>query len=128
MSKEAKPKKETVFLGDEIQEYLNALKVSNNESSGKTPVAKAVQNSMNLLTGWQLTAPPHLLKHTDNVVYSTRSEGTEILVYVDSGAYAAELTMDKELYRRKLEQVIEKEIDDIKFLVSRKTMLRKKRF
>ena len=123
MSKEAKPKKTTVFLGDEIQEYLNSLK----GAKGKGLSNKSVQKSMNLLTGWQLTAPPHLLKHTDNVVYSTRSEGTEVLVYVDSGAYAAELTMDKELYRRKLEQVIEKEIDDIKFLVSRKTMFRNKR-
>lgn len=119
-------KRESVILADEIGEYLGALKTSKEGHVQKTMSTAAVKKSLNLLTCWQQVAPPRLLQHTDNVVYSTKSKDTEVLVYVDSAAYAAELSMDKELYRFRMQQETEKELSDIKFLVSRKTALRKR--
>lgn len=121
-------KKESVFLGDEIGEYLSSLKVFGSDGKKRTTASQAAKRSMNLLVCWQRVAPQRVLDHTDNVVYSTRSKDTEILVYVDSAAYAAELSMDKELYRIKMQQETEKQISDIKFLVSRKTARKKKGF
>ncbi|MDR2035627.1 MAG: DciA family protein [Coriobacteriales bacterium] len=123
MTKKVQRKRDTVSLADEISEYLGSIPVS----------------TMNLLDCWQRAAAPHLLEHTDNVVYENRptkkggdkqedaAQKNIVLVYVDSPAYAAELSMDKELYRLKLQQETKKEITDIKFLVSRKTALRKSR-
>ncbi|MDR1088400.1 MAG: DciA family protein [Coriobacteriales bacterium] len=133
-------KRSSVFLGDEIGEYLGALRVSTGTPAAgagtgkatgtgarKHVAARAGKNPLNLLACWQRTAPERLLAHTDNVVYSTQSKETELLVYVDSAVYAAELSLDKELYRIRMEQELEKELHDIKFLVSRKTALRRKR-
>ncbi|MDR1358695.1 MAG: DUF721 domain-containing protein [Coriobacteriales bacterium] len=128
-------KRASVFLGDEIGEYLGGLKVSvgakadsgTGDKTRKSTAARAAKNPLNLLACWQQTAPARLLAHTDNVVYSTQSKETELLVYVDSAVYAAELSMDKELYRIRMQQELHKEIGDIKFLVSRKTALREKR-
>ena len=122
-----KPKRETVFLGDEIQEYLESLNTSKNSDKKVSSSAKTRKNASNLLACWQRVAPSRLLNHTDNVVYSTKSQQTEVLVYVDSAVFATELTMDKELYRLKMQQEAKKEIYDIKFLVSRKSAYRKGR-
>jgi hypothetical protein len=118
---ELKRKREAILLGAGIDEYL-----------GRIPAS-----TMNLFDCWQRVAAPELLTHTDNVVYENRSakkhkeEQREllhkniVLVYVDSPAYATELSMNKELYRLRMQQETKKEITDIKFLVSRKTALRK---
>lgn len=121
-----KRKRDTVFLGDEIGEYLKDLKVTGQGGTRKTTVQGAAKSSLNLLSLWKQIAPPRMLEHTDNVVYSTRSKETEVLVYVDTAVYATELTMDKELYRLRMQQELGKDISDIKFLVSRKTFLKKK--
>ena len=131
-------KRDAALLGDAIGRYLNELKVpvskeqSHREThhsahrnakgapTKKTSAEKAARKSMDLLVCWQQVAPLWLYEHTDNVVYSTRSQGTEILVFMDNAAYAAEMTMDKELYRIRMQQETKKEIDDIKFLVSRR--------
>lgn len=132
MSKKTPRKRETVTLGDEIVEYLGALrdtsanykKRQGSKQGGKG--AAEGQKSLNLLSCWQNIAPPRLLEHTDNVVYSTRSKETELLVYVDSSSYAAELSLDKELYRLSMQKELQKDIADIKFLVSKKAARRKK--
>jgi len=103
-------KEHELSLSDAIAEYLNTL-----------PLAKR-----GLVAHWEKVASPHFLEHTDNVVYSSKSKDNTILVYVDSAAYANELTMDKELYRILMEKETKKEIKDIKFLVSRKSALRKR--
>lgn len=113
-------KRDSVFLGDEIGEYLESLKADTKNKTKKGVSKRNLQKSMNLLVCWEQIVTPRINEHTDNVVYSTRSEETELLVYVDSAAYATELTMDKELYRIKMQNEIGKEIADIKFLVSRK--------
>jgi hypothetical protein len=104
VKKKSSRKMEPVFLGDEISEYLNT---------------KKIKGAQNLLVCWQQIVSPAIEEHTDNVVYSPRSKNNKVLVYVDSPAFAVELTMDKELYRLKLQQVIKKEISYIKFLVSK---------
>lgn len=115
--KKGERKRESVSLGSEMGEYINEL-IENKKT--KEIGKKANQKSLNLLVCWQNTAPERILNHTDNVVYSTRSKDTELLVYVDSAAYAAELSMDKEIYRLKMTELLEKEITDIKFLVSKR--------
>jgi len=109
--KKLKRKEVSVFLGDEMAEYLSTLKVP----------------KRGLMTHWEKVAAPHLVLHTDNVVYCTKTKNNTILVYVDSAAYATEMTMDKELYRLKMQKVTKKEIADIKFLVSRKSAQRKRK-
>ena len=107
--KEQREKREPVFLGDEIARYLEKL-----------PMAKR-----GLLVHWEKVASSRFLEHTDNVVYCTRSKNNTILVYVDNAAYAAEMSMDKELYRLRMQQETKQKISDIKFLVSRRAALRK---
>jgi len=108
--KKGKRKEQSLFLGDAIAEYLETL-----------PTAKR-----GVLAHWEKVAAPHLLEHTDNVVYDSGSKNNTIVVYVDSAAYANELTMDKELYRMKMQKQTKKEIADIKFVVSRKSALKKR--
>ena len=103
-------KEYSLSLGDAVAEYLDTL-----------PFAKR-----GLVVHWEKVAAPHLLEHTDNVVYDSKSKNNSIIVYVDSAAYANELTMDKELYRMKMQKEVKKEIADIRFVVSRKTALRKR--
>lgn len=110
MAKQTQRKERAVSLGEEIAEYL-----------GRLPFG-----SKGLLNHWQKVAPPYLLEHTDNVVYDSRLNSDAILVYVDSSVYAAELTMDKELYRLRMSQETGKDISDIRFLVSRKAAIRNK--
>ena len=113
MSATKKPqrKQKAVSLGDGIAEFLGTL-----------PSSKG-----GLWVHWSRIAAPHLLEHTDNVVYNTSTKDDSILVYVDSPAYAAELSGDKELYRLRLEQETGKSIGDVSFLVSRKSAYRKRR-
>jgi hypothetical protein len=72
-----------------------------------------------------MVAPPLMAEHTDSVVYSRRSAADEVLVYVDDAAFAAELSMNKEIYRLKMQEITGKQLADITFLVSRTTALRK---
>jgi len=99
-----------IALGEGIAEYLEKL-----------PTPK-----QNLLLCWQRVAAPHFIEHTDNVVFEPGSDKTKILVYLDSAAYATDLSMDKELYRLKMQEETKQEIDDILFLVSRKAARRKR--
>ena len=110
MAKQAERKERPIKLGSEIAEYLDKL-----------PFHKK-----GLIAHWQKITPAYLLEHTDNVVYDKHSNDETVLVYVDSSAYAAELTMDKELYRLRMSQETGKEISDIKFLVSQTAAIRKR--
>ncbi|MDR2672320.1 MAG: DciA family protein [Coriobacteriales bacterium] len=81
----------------------------------------------NLQIAWAAVAPAEILKHTDNVVYSKRAKNPEILIYVDDSAYAAELTMNGEVYRLKMQEQTGRAIAAITFRVSRTTAQRKQR-
>jgi hypothetical protein len=58
-------------------------------------------------------------------VFSPKAKQPTLLVYVDSSAWAAELSMKKELYKLLLIQELGQNIEDILFLVSRKVALKK---
>ncbi len=73
---------------------------------------------------WERIAGVQELEHTDNIVRGTGKKGI-IIVYVDSSHWAAELSTKCELYRIMLENEIKEEIKELKFLVTRKTALKK---
>jgi predicted nucleic acid-binding Zn ribbon protein len=101
-------------LKQEIERFLNTHQSKNGHTAG-------------LLNTWESVAQEAVLQHTDNVVYSKKSAQTEVLVFVDDASWAAELTMNKEVYRILMQEQLNKPIADIKFLVSRTTALRKRR-
>jgi hypothetical protein len=78
-----------------------------------------------LQSAWEKIATPQELEHTDNVVFSIKSKDPCILVYVDSSHWAAELGFQKELYKILLERETGWKLSDLKFLVTRKTSLKK---
>jgi hypothetical protein len=78
-----------------------------------------------LQSAWEAIATPQALQHTDNVVFSTKAKESCVLVYVQDSHWAAELGMQKELYRLLLEKEYGQEIKDMKFLVTRKTAFKK---
>jgi predicted nucleic acid-binding Zn ribbon protein len=102
-----------------LQEELNRFVATQSSFSSK--------GLYGLLNAWEAVAQESVLAHTDNVVYSKRSKETELLIFVDDAAWAAELTMNKEIYRILMEKQLNKSIVDIKFLVSKTTAYRKNR-
>jgi predicted nucleic acid-binding Zn ribbon protein len=106
--------RDAASLGDVARRFLDAN------------ASPQLQQSLHLHAAWEQAAPQAALDHTDNVVYSKRSEDTEILVYVDSSSWAAELSMQKEPLRLMMQQAMGAPVGDMKFLVSRLTSLRKR--
>jgi hypothetical protein len=78
-----------------------------------------------LQNAWEAIATPQALQHTDNVVFSVKAKEACVLVYVQDSHWAAELGMQKELYRLLLEKEYGQEIKDMKFLVTRKASFKK---
>lgn len=83
------------------------------------------RKSLLLQKAWEKVAPESILEHTDNVVESNKKKDS-IVVFVDDSACAASLSMNKEWYRQLMENETRFKIDDIFFLVSRSTGIRKK--
>ena len=100
-------------LNDEIREFITA----NQENQSIKPLW--------LHTAWEKVAPQYALEHTDNVVFSTRSQNTTILIYVDSSQWAAELSMQKEIFRILMSLEIKQNLEEIVFLVSQKAAYKK---
>ena len=124
---EKQRKNREVSLNSAIGEYLQNLEEDIKKKQAKAGKGtRPFDTQRGLCSVWKKIAPEYLQEHTDNVVYSTKSKETEILVYTDDPAYAAELNMDKELYRLRMQKELGKEVSNIKFLVSRKTAQRKK--
>jgi hypothetical protein len=88
-------------------------------------ISEGQQGAFKLQSAWVQVCNQQALDHTDNVLFSKRSQGRVVLVYVDSSHWAAELSMNKELLRLKLNQVLEAQIDDIVFEVSRAAALKR---
>jgi hypothetical protein len=106
-------KKKATKLGWEAGAFISAHKTS------------AFSRGIELQNTWEKIATPQALEHTDNVVFSTKNTDTEILIYVDSSHWAAELGTQKELFRILMEKEMGREIKNINFLVTRKASLRK---
>jgi hypothetical protein len=74
---------------------------------------------------WENIASEQELKHTDNVVFSPKAIKPTILIYVDDNAWAANLTMNKEMYRLYFSKELNQTINEVVFLVTRNTALKK---
>lgn len=86
--------------------------------------SKKLMKGLVLQTAWESIAPKKALEHTDNVVVS-KKKANSIAVFVDSPAAAADLSMSKEYYRQMMEHETGLKIDDIFFVVSKKTGIKK---
>jgi hypothetical protein len=78
-----------------------------------------------LQEAWEAIAPPQALEHTDNVVFSQKTNRPCVFIYVEDSRWAAELGMQRELYRILLEKKTGWEIHELKFYVTRKAMFKK---
>lgn len=74
---------------------------------------------------WNKVAPPHVLEHTDAVIFDEKKEDS-ILIYVDSPQWSAELSMQREFYRMLFERELNCKIKEIRFMPSRSASQRKK--
>lgn len=77
--------------------------------------------SLRLQRAWEKIAPEESLLHSDNIVYKNNTKASSVLVFVDSSQWAAELSLQSEILRILLNNELGKQIEEIKFLVSRKT-------
>jgi hypothetical protein len=78
-----------------------------------------------LQEAWEAIASPQALEHTDNVVFLQKTNRLCVLIYVEDSRWAAELGMQRELYRILLEKKTGWEINELKFYVTRKAMFKK---
>ena len=83
------------------------------------------RKSIALQEAWEKVAPKNALDHTDNVVES-KKKGNSIVVFVDTPACAANLSMSKEYYRQMMEHETGFTVEDIFFIVSKQTGIRKR--
>jgi len=93
-------------------------------------IPQEARQGLGLQRAWEKIAPPQIQEHTDNVVFAKNGakagKDTTILIFVDDSSWAAELNMQKEYYRIRLEQELDQAVTEVKFFASRKTALRKK--
>ena len=108
-----KRRKKAIKLSDELSGFIRQYP------------EKDLIKGTRLQRAWEKIASQQALKHTDNIVFSPKSSEPTILVFVDNSHWAAELGSQKELYRLLLVKETDYRIADIKFLVSRKNVLKK---
>ena len=107
-NKENKRERKNTTLSDGVKEYMKEYAGDN------------LTRSLNLHSAWEKVCPSKSLEHTDNVVYSKQGEENTVLVFVDSSQQAMELTLQKEFLRIFMEKELNKQIQDLKFIVSHK--------
>ena len=105
---------ETVSLSAEIDRFVERA------------IPKKARAGLELQLAWEKAASSNVLSHTDTVMFSKREKEPVVIVYVDDSAWAAELNMQKESYRLKLQDSLARPITEVRFFVSRITALRKK--
>jgi len=86
---------------------------------------KGLSQAIFLQNAWEKIAPPKTLEYTDNIAFSHKTKQPEVLVYVESSHWAAELEAQKEWYRLLLEKETGLMIPDVKFLVTKKAAYKK---
>jgi hypothetical protein len=106
-------KKKAVRLSGEINGFM------------KNHVSEGYTHGMVLQSAWEQVATPQALIHTDNVVFSPKKDNITVLIYVDSSHWAAELGTQRELLRILMERETGWALHELKFLVTRKTALKK---
>jgi hypothetical protein len=102
----------TASLGNEIAACFNK-------------VPSSYRQTFSLQAVWEEVAAQNVLDHTDNVIYDKKSKGEGVVVFVDSAQWAAELNMQREYYRIVFTHRLGKEIESVKFFVSKNTGIRK---
>jgi hypothetical protein len=100
------------------------ISLHNGISSCFNSVSIKYKRSFSLKGDWEEIASEKVLKHTDNIIYDKKND-SEIVVFVDSAQWAAELNMQKEFYRILLSKKTGKQIASVKFFVSKNTSIRK---
>jgi len=112
--------RKTISLNEAIEQYLGTLS------------PKATGHGFKLQQAWEKIALPQVRAHTDSVVFDKRGKGEKtdaqpvaILVYVKDSSWAAELSMQREFYRLRMEQELGRPVSEVRFLVSRIAALRK---
>ncbi len=112
MDNRKKRKGRTVSLCNELPSCFNSVPFK-------------YKRSFSLKSDWEDIASENVLNHTDNIIYDKKNEN-EVVVFVDSAQWAAELNMQKEFYRILLNRKSGKQITSVKFFVSKKASIRKK--
>ena len=113
MENKKNSKRKTVRLSGEINSFM------------RKHVSEGITHGLVLQNAWEQVATPQALAHTDNVVLSPKKDSITVLVYVDSSHWAAELGTQRELLRILMERETGWTLHDLKFLVTRKTALKK---
>ena len=88
-------------------------------------VPKNTRISFELQHAWEHIASPQVREHTDGIMFSKRDKDPVILIYVNDSSWAAELSMQKEFYRIRMEEELGKTVKEVRFIVSRIASLRK---
>lgn len=102
--------------------------ISLKDSMGQSILQAAppkVARASKLKEAWETIATEAVLEHTDNVADSNK-KANSLLIYVDDAQWCAQLSMNKEYYRQSFHYVLNEEISDVFFYVSKKTGIRKK--
>ena len=88
-------------------------------------ISPAALHSLRLKEAWENVAPQSVLDHTDNIGSSKKGRNS-LVVYVDTPHCAANLTMRKEYFRQMMEHELGGTVENIFFVVSKSTGIRKK--
>jgi len=83
------------------------------------------KHAVALQGAWEDVADESVLAHTDNVINDKKRGEVVVVVFVDSAQWAAQLNMDKEYYRIELGHALERNLEEVRFVVSQKTGVRK---
>ena len=87
---------------------------------------KKAYRALQIQRTWEKIAPPEVLAHTDNVFLLKKNDVKQMIVYVDSSLWAAELNAQKLKFKIKMENELgEGPIDEIKFMPSSITYKKK---
>jgi len=105
--------KKATRLSWETNRYVN--------KNSKEGLSQVIQ----LQNAWEKIASPAALESTDNITFATGTKKKEVLVFVESSHWAAELEAHKELYRILLEKETEMNILKLKFIVTKKAAFKK---
>ncbi|MDR2714612.1 MAG: DUF721 domain-containing protein [Coriobacteriales bacterium] len=105
--------KEALTLDDAIQRCVNHA------------LPQKTHQGFKLQRAWEAVAAPQIKKHVCKIMFSKHKEHTKnkqkrtVIVYVESSPWAAELRMQQEYYRLRLEHELGEPLNEVKFLVSR---------
>lgn len=97
-------------LASEIKGFVEDLERSNPDLSATARVKRA----------WNTIVDEHVKEHVNAVFVVPGTNASEVIIYVDTAIWAAELAMQEELFKLKMNMELQAEqIENIKFIVSK---------